>query len=59
VIARRTLAPVASAGVETKHSQRTKNLYGICGLDTPLGLHSGLHLDKLDAALDHRDLPKI
>jgi hypothetical protein len=26
--------------------------------DTPLGFHSGLHLDKLDAALDHRNLPE-
>jgi hypothetical protein len=45
--------------IETKSSQKEKSFHVIGGLDTPLGLHSGLHLDKLDAALDHRKLPEI
>jgi hypothetical protein len=32
--------------IETKRSWQAKDFHGTCGLDTPLGLHSGL--------LDHR-----
>ena len=38
---------------------KIKSMLEICGLDTPLEEHSGLHLDKLDAALDHRDMKII
>jgi len=44
--------------IETKSTVQTNNFSKRCGLDTPLDLHSGLHLDKLDAALDHRNLPE-
>ena len=44
--------------IEIKSIVQAINFSKGCGLDTPLGLHSGLHLDKLDAALDHRNLPE-
>jgi hypothetical protein len=49
VFARRTLAPHASAGVETKSWQKTNNFL----------LRSGLLLGKRDASLDHRESPEI
>jgi hypothetical protein len=51
IVAGRTLAPGASAGVETRISMPTKDLLKICDLDTPLGLHSGL--------LDQQNSPEI
>jgi hypothetical protein len=46
----------ASAGVETKTLQENEKYLESGSLDTPLEEHSGLHLDRLDAALDHRKL---